>query len=797
MKRLITLASAALLLGGSAALAVPAMRGVRTVTQPDGTTLSIQKIGDEFHHYTFTADGLLLTGAADGTYCYARLDANGTVLSTGVKAVDAPLRSVLPADVATMEAVKAMPRMAKSRRIPQSGVGLDVTTFPGKGSPNVLILLVEYSDVPFCTPDAHSYFDGMLNEKGFSQYGGTGSAKDYFVENSMGQFTPNFVCYGPVKLPKKRAYYGGNDWNGDDKAAEDMVVDAINILDPEVDFSIFDNDGDGKVDNVYVIYAGQGEASYGSEDTVWPHSWDLSNGGKSFRVDGVTVDHYACSNEWLESTPDGIGTFVHEFSHVLGLPDLYHTQEVASYTPDSYSVLDYGPYNNDSRTPPAYSAYERNAMQWIEPVVIDGPMDGELEHILESNKCYLIPTDKDTEFFLLENRQQRGWDKYIPGHGMLIWHIDYVPLVWAANAVNNTRYHQYVDIEEACGTTGVIDSVKKGYPFPGANNVTSFTDDTTPGSKTWSGQSLGLPITEIAENDGLISFAVAGGGTPAPAVPMPDEADKLEKGKDYFVASWQPVENAMDYEVTVTIADGGEPFTVEANMGNGANYDLPEGWISTTSDVYSSTSNYGKASPSLKLSTTGAHVLSPLFDEDVTGISYWRKGQTTSGGSAVKVYGLVDGEWVELFGEEPKANDPKVITLENIPAGVRQVKIEYIKVKGNLALDDVTISVGNEDMPLEAYTNVSTGGATTLRVSDLPKDVKTFRYKVRSCGETRKSAYSKAVTVTLGDVAVDDVAVDASEAEYFDMLGRRVLRPAKGSILLERRGTSVRKVMIR
>ncbi len=521
-KTILSLLAASLALTASA---VPAKRGPLTITQPDGTTMQVLLRGDEHRHIYLTLDSLPMLEGADGFMQYAAVDAaTGRVAATGIRATSDPaLRAASERAAAagidaeaTLRAAFADRHKARRavRRAPaQSGLGLFDSSFPVKGDVKAVVILVNYKDVQFSTPNASQYFSDMLMKEGFSEYGATGSAYDYFIENSMGQFRPQFDCYGPVTLPQNRSYYGGNNVYGEDKNAERMIADAVSLLDDEVDFSQYDTDGDGYIDNVFVFYAGMGEASGGSSDTVWPHAYYVESGaGITCVVDGVRLDRYACSNEWEGGKPDGIGTFVHEFSHVMGLPDLYDTEGSLTVTPDTYSVLDYGPYNNNGRTPPAYSAFERNALGWNEPHVLDGPASVSLAHIAESNESYLIPTEKTNEFFLLENRQQTGWDTYIPGHGMLIWHIDYNKSVWMDNAVNNTRSHQYVDIVEAGGSANSqSSSVMRSYTFPGSKNVTSFTSTTTPALKSWAGKAIDLPVTGIKESAGVITFDVAGG----------------------------------------------------------------------------------------------------------------------------------------------------------------------------------------------------------------------------------------------------------------------------------------------
>ena len=188
------------------------------------------------------------------------------------------------------------------------------------------MILVEYTDVKFHTAadgyktDAKDYFTRMLNEDGFNDFGGTGGAAEFYRFNSHGAFRPVFDVFGPVTLSHDMAYYGGNDswWNGNDLRPEQMVIEACDMLDDEIDFSQYDRDGDGYVDNIFIFYAGRGESSGGSSDTVWPHAWNLASAGYSNEVhDGVIVDRYGCSNEWESGRPDGVGTFVHEFSHMV------------------------------------------------------------------------------------------------------------------------------------------------------------------------------------------------------------------------------------------------------------------------------------------------------------------------------------------------------------------------------------------------------------------------------------------------------------------------------------------------
>lgn len=557
---------AIMLLGAVGAYAKPAVKAVMRVPQPDGTTLDIIKRGDERCHNVFTSDGKLILKNESGTYEYATVDKDGEITASGILARDAAYRSdvdkaflsELPQSAITQalsakqtRAIESGKYIANIRGVGDGGLqtrgpGLFSYDFPVTGEQKGLVILVEFSDVkfnsknkaPYNTTDPYKYFHDMLNKEGFDTYGGTGSAKDWFVLNSKGKFVPEFDVFGPVTLSNTMKYYGQNSRITDeDMRPGQMVVDACKALDSQIDFKEYDRNKDGYVDNVYIFYAGYGEADSDESDAIWPHSWVLTEAvGSPLKLDGVYIDSYGCSNETcgyneygvLARRPDGVGTFVHEFSHVMGLPDLYSTEYATSYktepfTPGAFSVMDYGPYNNNGLTPPNYSAYERYAFDWLTPEEMTaGTLS--LGNLVDSNKAYIVKTEKEREYYLFENRQQTGWDKYIPGHGMLVWHIDYDQTVFLNNEVNNTKSHQYVDLVEADNIqdypTGQNSygyfiyptSTQSGDPFPGTKKVTSFGTDTAPALKSWSGNPLAVNLTDITENSGVITFVAVNNG---------------------------------------------------------------------------------------------------------------------------------------------------------------------------------------------------------------------------------------------------------------------------------------------
>lgn len=494
---------------------LPAKQGLLKALQPDGTTVNIYMEGDSDNKRMLSEDGLPLTTDEEGYYVFADLDNEGEVIPSSIRAINVDQRNYeIKERISRLNhrEDKASYKIKEKKEDFSGltrGIGLGFTKFPSSGEHQSLVILVEFSDNNFTIENPKEFYTRILNEPGFCDYGANGSARDFFISNSNGIFVPQFDVYGPVKLDKPYSYYGRNNMWGNDSYPFEMVVEACELLDEEIDFSQYDRDEDGLIDNIYIFYAGYGEADGGGADTIWPHSWDLTEISRyPYIFDGVRVDHYACSNEIqvLTDGPDGIGTFCHEFSHVLGLPDLYSTVYNSAFTPNSWDLLDHGSYNNYSWTPPNYSAFERLALDWINPEILS---EGELTlyPIDESNEAFIAWTEKDNEYFLFENRQQQGFDEFLPGHGMLIWHIDFDFRKWVNNTVNNTATHQNVDIIEADNKRSQFNL--DGDPFPGISNVTEFSCQTKPSFVSWGKVNMPLRLFDISESeDGIISFSV-------------------------------------------------------------------------------------------------------------------------------------------------------------------------------------------------------------------------------------------------------------------------------------------------
>lgn len=566
MKKVFITLCASAFLGVSSLFALPARSIPETVTQPDGTVVTVRVVGDEFYHYQMTADGIPVVRGADGFYRYAELTPDGTVVAGQVIARDAHLRTasdkVYLEQLATrqvsqgMVAQRQLKRQQKlrsvTRRAMQATTGDDV---------HGLVLLVEFSDQKFNAANTLEDFKEMMNKEGYNYQGAIGSARDYFIAQSGGQFRPTFDVVGPITLDKTMAYYGGNDkYTGNDSRPEDMVIDACRKVESMVDFSIYDRDNDGFVDLVYVIYAGYGESANDNagslDDTIWPHAWYIYQGaGKEVSVDGKLLDAYACSAELQGNTGtyrDGIGSFCHEYSHTLGLPDFYDTGG-SNYGMSTWSLMDYGCYNgpdmngdghSDGSVPVGYTAYEREFCGWLTIEELTSPATVSLENLADSKKAYKIVSSDKNQYFTLENRQQTGWDTYMASSGLMILKVDYDQKIWDNNIVNCEPTRQRMTIMPADNHRSFYDETGDLYPY---NNNNSFTDQSAPASKTNTGLSLGKPVTNITQANGVITFDFMGGS--AIDAPVANEATGITATG--FTANWSPVEGAVSYTLYV------------------------------------------------------------------------------------------------------------------------------------------------------------------------------------------------------------------------------------------------------
>ena len=442
----------------------------------------MQQNGDEVYHYFTNTDGDIVRKDTDGYWRVVEQQP-------------------------TAETIRA--RRAKAHRQPRRVGGINL-------APRGLFILVNFADTKYQSSNTQAQMDSMMNAVNYTYGGFYGSARKYFIDQSSGAYTPTFDVVGPVTLTKQAVYYGENDAEGNDKYPGDMVIEACKLAKSQfgVDFTQYDNDHDGEVDFVYVIYAGKGEADSEETETIWPHNWNIESAiywgnctytADQCKVDGLSINNYACSGELDGRTGDrnGIGTLCHEFGHVLGLPDFYDTDYGSNYTnkrtPGNWDIMDSGSYNGDGCCPPNYSAFEKYFFGWATP--INPGSDGQGLTLYPAGsadyQAYQInaagtlqsATTEGLNYYI-ENRQQVGWDQYLPGHGMIVWYVDYSQTAWDNNTPNNTASYPRYTVESASGFTTQIGQARD--PFPGIGNVTM-----------WSKIS-GTPLKDIREENGVI-----------------------------------------------------------------------------------------------------------------------------------------------------------------------------------------------------------------------------------------------------------------------------------------------------
>lgn len=408
--------------------------------------------------------------------------------------------------------------------------------FPTLGEIRGVVLLVAFQDVPFSMSDdsirtlLQNRYGGVdyteeVSHQGYSAVdGGTigvrasvpGSARDYFHKQSMGKFTPHFDVIGPVTLDNPRSHYGANNGSGNDKNARAMVTEACRKAYEQgfTDFADYDNDGDGVVDCVYVVYAGSDEAQTAIEECIWAHAHTVS-----LQLDnGIKVGRYACSGELfvdLAGMPAGIGTFVHEFSHILGLPDYYNTK-ADDFTMDVWSVMDYGLYNRGGFVPCAYTAFERYSLGWIPMSDLDAPATMSIGTTDEEGRGYRIYTAQPVDnvvadtasFYLVETIRKEGWNRYAAAEGLLISEVTYKASAWQGNTVNTEVNHRHCvvpadNVYSYDNPTGQLFGTKNH----------EFTLTTTPASITQFGAAMDKPLTDIRYDaaTGRTTFHFRGG----------------------------------------------------------------------------------------------------------------------------------------------------------------------------------------------------------------------------------------------------------------------------------------------
>ena len=902
--------------------AIPAYPKPLKVKQADGSWLTIQMRGDEHGHYVLTSDGIpLVFNARQENYEYADWK-DGKVQASGIKAVEASERTAkVKAFVESLDKsailesfkrarLQQLQQTLSSRRNASLKAGSNpqkekLNNFPTIGEVHSLVILVQFADTKFSTvgSDAHQFFNNMLNEPGFTySNGANGSARDFYLNSSNGRFQPQFDVIGPVTLPEKYSYYGANQGSSVDNPArlEQFVREACTLADPLVDFSQYDHNQDGYIDNIYFFYAGKGEADSGDGNAIWPHSAYYSDMAKdaglsetSLKLDGIEVGNYTCSNEingtLITPQPAGIGTFVHEFGHVLGLADHYDVNYgMTTFAPGSFDTMAQASYNNNGNTPAAFSAYERACLGWLDLTVLKNGVDSlnVLPDLNDSNKAYVVPVGgtNDEEYFIMENRQKKGWDAFIPGHGMLLWHIDYDAKAWEKNELNITGTHQRVDIVEA--DNKLTDNTRAGDPFPGTSNVTQCN------LTSWAGGKV-MSLDDIEEKDGIINLMLGGlnlklntpdvkvtevqdssivvGWTDVPvakryvlnissvvngkkeslplynnkvytaaqpslhveglspettyeitlqanrgsyssdvytqqlttaAIPFSKyyvtDVKATAVGKTGFTASWEGMEAADDYVVTLhklvyatEATQKGYDFSKELDG-------MPSLW-KTNGNL--SMNNYGEESPCLRLNKIDTYLKMASVGNRISSVKFFAKSSSSTKATlAVEAY--QNGEWKQIAtlqgGADMASGDTYSYDLPELADSVRLNVIQ--RTSGAFYIDDVLLGCNALiHEPVAAYQKVSTNGKTEFAFSGLETDA-TYALVVNASKKGELSYSSKELIVTpASSTGISSVTATPSrngQKRFYDLNGRRVsAKEMRHGIYIVKQGNSVYKIV--
>ena len=405
-----------LCLVSAVAMAVPAKPGLWKILKlSDGTEVRAQLRGDEYVHFWMTEDGRRLMK------------------------LDGVLTEVDETQIAGRMAKRKAPQSPSgARKAPRRVTPGERTHYVGKKKG--LVILAQYQDVKFQSANNLAKYKRIMNEEGYSVGKFKGSVCDYFKAQSRGVFELDFDVVGPYTLANKRAYYGENDSEGEDKNAEAMIVEACKAANEEVNFKDYDWDGDGEVDQVFVLYAGTGEADSYDEESVWPHMYELSYTKSALRLDGVKIDTYACSNEVdMKGDIEGIGCFCHEFSHCLGFPDFYDVSYSGYFGMSDFDLMDSGVYNGEGFVPAGYTAHELMMCGWLDPIELsDEDVSVEnMKALSDGGESYIIYNKAHPdEYYMLENRQKTGWDAGLQTRGLMITHVDFDKDIWNDNTPN-------------------------------------------------------------------------------------------------------------------------------------------------------------------------------------------------------------------------------------------------------------------------------------------------------------------------------------------------------------------------
>lgn len=820
---LLTLAAWALLLLDI--MAVPAMGVTKTARLADGSTIELTLCGDE--HYSFYTD--------KNGLCYS-LRADGVAMPMSRKLVTETWTSKKQQRLKHSRSLQSVSQEAQRR----AGVPSAATTGKHRG----LVILMEFQDVKFSTQNANAVYQDFFNKEGYSDYGMTGSVRDYFLSQSYNQLEIDFDVVGPYTTKYNMDYYGAPRYNdngeleSNDSNPYGMIAEGVDAASKDVDYSVYDWDNDGEVDQVFVIYAGYAQAQGGDKNTIWPHEWSLSVGGLTKKYNGVTIDTYGCSSELRGASGtslDGIGSACHEFSHCLGLPDMYDTSSSGTYGMSDWDVMCSGNYNNSSRTPAGYTSYERWFSGWMTPTEINSMTRvNDMKPLATTPEAYILYNNGNrNEYYLLENRQPVGYDAGLNGHGLLIVHVNYNLQSWTSNTVNANPSRPGVTVIPADNNYSASARGIAGDAWPGTSGNTTLTNFTTPAAEVFNANSDGTMfmsknIDNITENTTTrtISFVAC---RPDLAVPSPDGGTEQNDGRSFKV-TWPAVNGAIGYELELTAIG-----SAAANPDDALLLNIPfDKFLSSTtgfSDVSSKLGTYGfpgwtgsklYTSPKyMKFGTTSAtgFLQSPWYgapsSQEVTFVVGTEEYAEDTPVDVTLTFetGENGGSMADVIKEEQtftvtgKKKDvfsfsiPKQHNLFRIRIAPKKMAyMYYLSVyEGTWTAEQLDINTqANSPKRRADVIGIFSTTSNSYTFTDLNSQNR-YIYCVRSKGEENIfSQWSEEKMFTFGSTGIDDIIPDlndsSSPVRYYDLQGREVDASTRGLVIMKQ-GNSVKKVV--
>jgi M6 family metalloprotease-like protein len=513
-----------LLLFPTIVLSVPAYPGLVKITQPNREEVSVYLRGDEKVHWMESPDGYSLLYGDDKYIVYATTDEAGNMISSPVVFRNSELR--------LSATDNALTGIRKNLRYSASQINMlkEIWNFANRsiedaslrattGTIRAICALVDFPDKSF--KKTKEEFEQLLNQTGYNLGGAKGSVRDFYSENSYGKMELEITVVGPYTAENNLGYYGDPVGNASDNYSHiselAKSVAAYAFSQPGIDPADYDNDNNDYIDAFHFIYAGFGEEAGGGTGAIWAHESGIY---PAISIGSKRLNVYSCSPELRGNIGTGIthiGVICHEMGHVFGAPDFYDADgdTGGSFTgTGNWDLMAGGSWNNSGASPAHINMYQKIQLGWVNPVTLDAPQTiTNMPNSAENATAYIYNTSVQGEYYVLENRQKKGFDAYVPGPGLLIYHVSVENRDISSNRVNSTHPQKmypvcasstYQTPDTRPASYGNINTA--GCPFPGTSRKTAFTDYTTPSAITWTGTHSSKPITGITESNGMISF---------------------------------------------------------------------------------------------------------------------------------------------------------------------------------------------------------------------------------------------------------------------------------------------------